>query len=124
MVCSPSIGMSSKMKRHGKSPSVGYPCSAPPSRLGPEAVPATRPDAKCLRTTTIPPQQQRFSEQQTCTSTSTTQHEVGGSTDVETGWQGRCDHRREQRDRAGDPPTGCSRGRGRVYYPAPPERGG
>ena len=34
-------------------------------------------------------------------STSTTQHRDGGTTDVKTGWQGRRDHRRQQRYRPG-----------------------
>jgi len=38
-VCSPSTGMSSKMNRPEKSPSAGYPCSAPPSRQRPDMAP-------------------------------------------------------------------------------------
>src|SRR3981189_674569 len=57
-------------------------------------------------------------------STFSTQTEIGGSTDGTTGWQGRRDHRRQQRYRAGDR-TAVRRRRGvRVYYRAPPERVG
>ena len=49
---------------------------------------------------------------------------IGRSTDVTTGWQGRRDHRRQQRYRAGNRAEVCSRRRLRLHHRAPPERVG
>ena len=51
-------------------------------------------------------------------------HEIGGSTDVTTEWQGRRDHRRQQRYRAGDRAEVRRRRRIRLHHRPAPERAG
>src|SRR6476660_10170129 len=115
--------MSCRTRPPPRNPRVGCPCSAPPSQHGHDTVPAAW-EAECHSPTTIPAQQQRCRTTGRRISTSTTQDEIGGATDVETGWQERCDYRREQRYWAGDRTTVCPRRGVRVYYRAPPERVG